>query len=174
MWLANNRTPWLLAFLLLVCPTRTQIREMPEMPAPQTPTPTVPNIPSIPDTPNPSPAPSVDWPTATQSAPATPDTGTIAPESPSTMAPGCPGGPDCPPEPEGEGPSGEAVKEMLKEFAKCEAEGKSLDECLSDNPPPPHLSQLTQEDRDQLVQCLGSSDLSVTKARWTGCLVGAD
>ena len=31
-------------------------------------------------------------------------------------------GPDCPPEPEGEGPFSEAVKEMLKEFVKCEAE----------------------------------------------------
>ena len=63
---------------------------------------------------------------------------------------------------------------MLKEFAKCEAEGKSLNSCFTDDPPPPHLSQLTQEDRAQLVQCLGSSDLSVTKVLWSGCLVGAD
>jgi hypothetical protein len=63
---------------------------------------------------------------------------------------------------------------MLKEFAKCEAKGKSLETCLSDDPPPPNLSQLTQEDPAQLVQCLGSSDLSATEVRWSGCLVGAD
>jgi hypothetical protein len=87
------------------------------------------------------------------------------------MLPGCPDGPDCPPEPEG---LSDADKEMLKEFAKCEAEGKSLDTCLSDDPSPAHLSQLTEEDRAQLVQCLGSSDLSATKERWSGCLVGPD
>ena len=83
---------------------------------------------------------------------------------------GCPDGPDCPPEPEG---LGDADKEVLKEFAKCAAERKSLDTCLSDDPPPA-LSQLTEEDRAQLVQCLGSGDLSSTKERWSGCLVGAD
>ncbi len=171
---ACTRMSWLVAFLFLVLPAKAQVREIPEMPAPQMPMPTVPNTSSMPGSPDVSPAPSVDLPTATEPAPAAPDTGTIAPESPSATVPGCPGGPDCPPEPEGEGPFGEAVKEMLKEFAKCETQGKSLDECLSDNPPQPHLSQLTQEDRDQLVQCLGSSDLSVTKARWAGCLVGAD
>ena len=87
------------------------------------------------------------------------------------MVPGCPDGPDCPPEPEG---FSDADKEMLKEFAKCEVEEKSLDRCLSDDPPPPHLGQLTQEDRAQLAQCLGSTDLSATKERWSGCLVGAD
>ncbi len=99
-------------------------------------------------------------------------TGAIPATTPTEMVPGCPGAPDCPPQPEGEGPFSEAVKEMLKEFAKCEAEGKSLETCLSDQPP--HLSQLTQEDRAQLAQCLGSSDLSATKVRWSGCLVGAD
>ena len=83
---------------------------------------------------------------------------------------GCPDGPDCAPEPEG---LGDADKEVLKEFAKCAAEGKSLDTCLSDDPPPA-LSQLTEEDRAQLAQCLGTSDLSATKERWSGCLVGAD
>lgn len=101
-------------------------------------------------------------------------TGAIPPPDPTEMASGCPDGPNCPPEPEGEGPFSEAVKEMLKEFAKCEAEGKSLETCLSDDPPAPHLSQLTQDDRAQLAQCLGSSDLSATKVRWSGCLVGAD
>jgi hypothetical protein len=63
---------------------------------------------------------------------------------------------------------------MLKEFAKCEAEGKSLDQCLSDDPAPPRLSQLTQDDRLRLTLCLGSSDLSATKGLWEGCLAGAD
>jgi hypothetical protein len=97
-------------------------------------------------------------------------TGAIRATAPTAMILGCPDGPDCPPEPEG---LGDADKEMLKEFAKCAAEGKSLDTCLSDDPPPA-LSQLTEEDRAQLVQCLGSSDLSSTKERWSGCLVGAD
>ena len=97
-------------------------------------------------------------------------TGAISATAPTAMILGCPDGPDCPPEPEG---LGDADKEVLKEFAKCAAEGKSLDTCLSDDPPPA-LSQLTEEDRAQLVQCLGSSDLSSTKERWSGCLVGAD
>jgi len=97
-------------------------------------------------------------------------TGAIPATAPTAMILGCPDGPDCPPEPEG---LGDADKEMLKEFAKCAAKGKSLDTCLSDDPPPA-ISQLTEEDRAQLVQCLGSSDLSSTKERWSGCLVGAD
>ena len=171
---AGTRMFWLVAFLFLVLPAKAQVRESPEMPAPQMPKPTVPNMPSIPANPDVSPAPSIDLPTATEPAPAAPDTGTIAPESPSMMVPGCPGGPDCPPEPEGEGPFSEPIREALKELAKCEAEGKSLDECLSAAPPPPSLSQLTQEDRVQLSACLGSNDLAATKDRWAGCLVGAD
>ena len=42
------------------------------------------------------------------------------------MVPGCPEAPDCPPEPEGEGPFSEAVKEVIHEFAKCEAGGSRL------------------------------------------------
>ena len=98
-------------------------------------------------------------------------TGAIPDTAPTAMILGCPDGPDCPPEPEG---LGDADKEMLKEFAKCAAEGKSLDTCLSDDPPPPQLGQLTKEDRAQLAQCLGSSDLSATKELWPGCLVGGD
>jgi hypothetical protein len=59
---------------------------------------------------------------------------------------------------------------MLKEFAKCEAEGKSLETCLSDDPPPPQLSQLQDADRTRLTECLGSGDLASTKDRWSGCL----
>ena len=90
--------------------------------------------------------------------------------APIAMIPGCPDGSDCPPEPEG---LSDADHEMLKEFAKCAADGKSLDMCRSDNSASA-LSQLTEEDRAQLVQCLGSSDLSNTKERWSGCIVGAD
>jgi hypothetical protein len=127
-------------------------------------------IATAPITSAPNVAAEVDAPGAAPAA-APETTGAIPATAPTAMVPGCPDGPDCPPEPEG---LGDADKEMLKEFAKCEAEGKSLDRCLSDDPPPPHLGQLTQEDRAQLAQCLGSSDLSATKERWSGCLVGAD
>jgi hypothetical protein len=120
----------------------------------------------------PSIAPEVDVPAAAPAAPET--TGAIPAAEPTVMTTECPGAPGCPPDLEGEGPFSEAVKEMLKEFAKCEAEGKSLETCLSDDPPAPQLSQLTQDDRAQLTQCLGSSDLSATKVRWSGCIVGAD
>ena len=135
------------------------------MPAPVT----VPNLGAAPSplTLAPSVAPGVPV-VAPAAAPET--TGAIPATAPTAMILGCPDGPDCPPEPEG---LGDADKEILKEFAKCAAEGKSLDTCLSDDPPPA-LGQLTEEDRAQLVQCLGSSDLSTTKERWSGCLVGAD
>ena len=128
---------------------------------------------TAPITSTPSVAPQVNVPAAGPAA--SPETtATIPATAPTAMVPGCPDGPNCPPEPEGDGPFTEAVKEMRKEFAKCEAEGKSLEACLSDQPQPPNLSQLTQEDRAQLVQCLGSSDLSATEVRWSGCSVGAD
>lgn len=171
----------LLALLILSGPAGAQFKGVAE-PMPATPAaPMVVPAPvmapdlgasTAPITAAPSIAPEVDVPAA---APAAPEiTGAIATTEATVMAPRCPGAPDCPPEPEGEGPFSEAVKEMLKEFAKCEAEGKSLETCLSDDPPAPHLSQLTQDDRAQLAQCLGSSDLSATKVRWSGCLVGAD
>ena len=118
----------------------------------------------------PSVGPEISAP-ATAPAAAPEITGATSATTPTDVAPGCPDGPDCPPVPEGFGDVG---KEMLKEFAKCEAEGKSLNTCLSGDPPPPQLGQLTQEDRAQLAQCLGTSDLSATKERWSGCLVGAD
>ena len=97
-------------------------------------------------------------------------TGAIPATAPTATVPGCPDGPDCPPVPDG---LGDAYKEMLKELAKCQVQGKSLDICLSDDSAS-GLRQLTEEDRTQLVQCLGSSDLSATKERWSGCIVGAD
>ena len=165
------------AFLVLSGHAQAQFKGMAEpMPAVTAapmamPTPvTAPNLGAAPSptTSAPSVAPGVPV-AAPAAAPET--TGAIPATAPTAMVPGCPDGPDCPPEPEG---LSDADKEMLKEFAKCEAEGKSLDTCLSDDPSPAHLSQLTEEDRAQLVQCLGSSDLSATKERWSGCLVGPD
>jgi len=177
----TKHVPLLVAFLVLSGHAQAQFKGMaepiPAMPAGPMAVPAPVTAPDLgaataPITSAPSVAPEVDVPTAPAAAPET--TGAIPATKPTVMVPGCPDGPDCPPEPEGEGPFSEAVKEMLKEFAKCEAEGKSLETCLSDHPPPPNLSQLTQEDRAQLVQCLGSSDLSATKVRWSECLVGAD
>jgi hypothetical protein len=64
---------------------------------------------------------------ATAPAAAPEITGAISATTPTDVAPGCPDGPDCPPEPEG---FSDTDKEMLKEFAKCEAEGKSLNTCF--------------------------------------------
>jgi hypothetical protein len=95
-----------------------------------------------------------------------------APAAPpaAVMVPGCPGRADCPPEPEGEGPLSEAAKEIIKEFVKCEVEGKSLDQCLLDDPPPPTLSSLKEDERTQLIGCLGSNNLSATRDFWDGCV----
>jgi len=71
---------------------------------------------------------------------------------------------------EWEGPLSEAAKEILKEFAKCEVEGKSVEACLSEEPPPPQLSELSFEDLSRLRDCLGSSDLAATRDRWNSCV----
>ena len=176
----TKHAPLLVAFLVLSGHTQAQFKgmaePMPAMPAAPMPAPvTAPDLEltTAPITSAPSVAPEVYVPAAAPAA-APQTTGAIPATSPTVTVPGCPDGPDCAPEPEGEGPFSEAVKEMVREFAKCEAERKSLETCLSDNPPPPNLSRLTQEDRAQLVQCLGSTDLSATEVRWRGCLVGAD
>ena len=165
----TKHAPLLVAFLVLSGYAQAQFKGMAE-PMPAMPV-TAPDLgpTTAPITSAPRVGPEVGAPAAAPEI-----KGAIPAATPTVMVPGCPDGPDCTPEPEGEGPFSEAVKEMVKEFAKCEAEGKSLETCLSDHPPPPNLSQLTQEDRAQLVQCLGSSDLSATKVRWSGCLVGAD
>ena len=174
----TKHAAFLVAFLVLNGHAQAQFKgmaePMPTMPAAPIAVPPPVTAPALraaaaPMTSTPSVAPQVNVPAAPAAAPET--TGAISATTPTVMIPGCPGGPDCPPEPEG---FSDADKEMLKEFAKCEAEEKSLETCLSDDPPPPNLSQFTQEDRAQLVQCLGSSDLSATKERWSGCLVGAD
>ena len=174
-----NHAAFLVAFLVLSGHAQAQFKGVAEpmptgtaapmaMPAPVM----VRNLGAAPSpiTSAPSVAPKVDVPAAAPAA-APETTGATPATAPTAMIPGCPDGPDCPPEPEG---LSDADQEMLKEFTKCEAEGKSLDRCLSDDPPSPHLGQLTQEDRARLAQCLGSSDLSTTKEWWSGCLVGAD
>ena len=166
----------LVAFLVLSGHAQAQFKGVAEpmpavtaapmaMPAPVT----VPNLGAAPSPITSAPSVAPGAPVAAPAA-APETTGAIPATAPTAMILGCPDGPDCPPEPEG---LGDADQEMLKEFAKCAAEGKSLDTCLSDDPPPA-VSQLTEEDRGQLAQCLGSSDLSTTKEWWSGCLVGAD
>jgi hypothetical protein len=88
-----------------------------------------------------------------------------------TIVPGCPNSnADCTPEEEGEGPLSEAAKEILKEFLKCAAEGKSFDQCLVDDPAPTALANLNGDERAQLVNCLGSSDLNGTRDFWEPCI----
>ena len=166
----------LVAFLVLGGHAQAQIKDVAESRPAVTATPmatpapvTVPNLGAAPSPITSAPSVATGVPVAARAA-APETTGAIPATAPTAMILGCPDGPDCPPEPEG---LGDADKEVLKEFAKCAAERKALDTCLSDDPPPA-LSQLTEEDRAQLVQCLGSSDLSSTKERWSGCLVGAD
>jgi hypothetical protein len=170
--LPTKHAAWLVAFLAVGGHAQAQFKGTAEPVAPMAmPAPVMaPNLGTAPSpiTSAPSVAPGVPV-VAPAAAPAI--TGAISATTPTDVAAGCPDGPDCPPEPEG---FSDADKEMLKEFAKCEAEGKSLNACLSGDPPTPQLGQLTQEDRAQLVQCLGTSDLSTTKERWSGCLVGAD
>ena len=183
MSVAKKHAAFLVAFMVFGGHAQAQFKgmaePMPAMPAAPMAMPAPITAPYLgpsaaPITSAPSLKPGVDIPAAAPAA-AVPDaTAAVPATAPTTMVPGCPDGPDCPPEPKGEGPFNEAVKEMLKEFAKCEAEGKSLETCLFDDPPPPNLSQLTEDDRMQLMKCLGSSDLSATKVRWSGCLVGAD
>lgn len=136
----------------------------PPMPMPPltviTPTPVTP-IPSFPTPSLPAPRPAPDL-----------NTTAIAPTGPAppAVAPGCPGQPGCPPASEGKGPLGELAEELLKEFAKCEAEKKPIETCLSDDPPPFQLRQLSTEGLSRLTQCLGSSNLSATRDRWNGCV----
>ena len=137
-----------------------------------------PTMPTVPTLPPPVQAlspgqtnPSLAAPVPTPSVEPTPPI-MAAPAAPSAavMVPGCPGRADCPPEPEGEGPLSEAAKEIIKEFVKCEVEGKSFDQCLLDDPPPPTLSRLNEDERAQLTGCLGSNDLGATRDFWDGCL----
>jgi hypothetical protein len=90
-----------------------------------------------------------------------------APVIAAPSAGGCPGGPDCPQEPDA---LSEAAEEILQELAQCAAQGEDVEECLLDDPPPPRLSQLPGEDLMRLTGCLGSSHLDETKDRWQGCV----
>lgn len=135
---------------------------VPAMPAPM---PTYPSLTS-PSLTTPSLAAPAPLPTFEPAAPAI-----AAPAAPAAIAaPGCTVGVDCPPEPEGEGPLSEAAKEILKEFAKCAAEGKPFDQCLLDDPPPPTLTGLGDDERVQLTICLGSNDLNASESLWNGCV----
>ena len=112
----------------------------------------------------PTPAPAIATPAPAVAAPAAP--------APAALVPGCPGRADCPPEPGAEGALSEAAKEIIKELVKCEVEGKSIDECLSDDPPPPRLAELNEAERSQLKSCLGSNDLAATQDLWSTCVPG--
>ena len=81
----------------------------------------------------------------------------------------CPGAPGCP-SVESEGTLSELAEEVLKELVKCEAEGKSLDSCVNDEPRTLRLYKLPEDQFQPLIQCLGANDLSITKARWSQCL----
>jgi hypothetical protein len=133
------------------------------------PTPTSPMAIPIPITPAPMAIP-IPMAIPTPAAPAAIPTPTPIPMAIPTPVPGCPGRSDCPPNPEGEDALSEAAEEILKEFIKCEIEGKSVEQCLADDPSPPQLSQFSYEDLSRLTQCLGSSNLSATKDRWSGCV----
>jgi len=134
------------------------------------PTPTVPTLPP----PVQTLPPSLTIPPTLAPAPAltleSPVPGLAAPPA-AVIVPGCPGRADCPPQPEAEGPLSEAAKEIIKEFVKCEAEAKSFDQCLLDDPPPSTLSSLNDDERTQLTGCLDSQDLSATRDFWEQCVV---
>ena len=117
--------------------------------------------------PVPTPLPDLGITTLPEPRPA--PTPTPSPPAPVIAAPsaGCPGGPDCPPEPDA---LSEAAEELVEELAKCAAQGEDVEECLLDDPPPPRLSQLAGEDLMGLTGCLGSSHLNETRDRWRSCV----
>ena len=150
-------------------PAQAQFKVAPPIPAtPAIPTPMLmaPPMPSPPLTAAPAlplaPRPTFDVPNV--SVPAV----TVLPTPPAvtTISPGCPEGPEC--LPEGEGALSEAAKEILEELAKCQVQGKSVEQCLSDDPPPPQLSQLSGDALSRLTSCIGY-DLSGSRDRWAGC-----
>ena len=163
---------WLSMLFGLAWPANAQFKAVPVPPMPAmpfaVPTPMpAPNLGSTtPMLPNSTP-PSIAAPATPASPPAAAVQETPAPTA---VVPACPNRPDCPPGANGEGPLSEAAKEILKEFAKCEAEGKSVEACLSEEPPPPQLSELSFEGLSRLRECLGSSDLAATKDRWNSCV----
>jgi hypothetical protein len=172
--LSNLRAVLFIASFALASSVDAQVRAfevpgrpvMPMMPAPMPayPTLTMPNL-ATPNLALPAPAPSFAPAAHAAIAPAEPPAAAIVPA--------CPDRPDCPkPEGEGEGPLSEAAKEILKEFAKCAAEGKPFDQCLEDDPPPPTLSSLSDDERGQLTSCLGSNDLDATQNLWVGASPG--
>jgi hypothetical protein len=136
------------------------------------PTPTIPALPpSIPTLQPPLTSPPSTAPTRAPSLELTAPAIAVPTAPPAAViVPGCPGRSDCPTEREEEGPLSEAANELIKEFVKCEVEGKSLEQCLLDDPQPPMLSGLTDAERTQLTGCLGSNDLSAAREFWNLCV----
>jgi hypothetical protein len=168
--LSSLRVSLLIASFALASSAQAQFRpvEIPARPivlVTPAPMPTYPSLTS-PSLTTPSLAAPAPLPTFEPAAPAI-----AVPAAPAAIAaPGCTIGVDCPPALEGKGPLSEAAKEILKEFAKCAAEGKPFDQCLLDDPPPPTLTGLSDDERVQLTSCLGSDDLNATESLWNGCV----
>ncbi len=155
------RTVWLIGVLTLASQTQAQFK-----PAP-TPLPTPMPMPMPMPMPNPTPLP---MPTPAPVPSPTPTPAPIPAPSPMPSL-GCPGHPVCPTPEKSEDELSEAAKEILEELAKCEAQGKSIDECLSDYPPPPRLNDLSNEQLGRLTDCVGANSLTASKARWKRCLI---
>ena len=168
------RLAWLATIVAFSWPAQAQFKvaptPMPVMPAIPMPMPMVTPMPSppLPVTPVLPLAPS---PTFVVPNVAVPEVTVLPTPVPpvTTGSPGCPGGPEC--LPEGEGALSEAAREILEELAKCDVEGKSVEQCLSDDPPPPLLSQLSGDNLSRLTSCIGH-DLSSSRDRWAACAAG--
>ena len=168
------RLAWLATLVAFSWPAQAQFKvaptPMPVTPAIPTPMPMVTPMPSptLPVTPVLPIAPSPTFGVPNVAVPEVSVLPTTVPPV-TTVPPGCPGGPECPTE--GEGALSEAAREILEELAKCEVEGKSVEQCLSDDPPPPLLSQLSGDNLSRLTSCIGH-DLSSSRDRWAACAAG--
>ena len=170
MWFAKRRSALLVAFVALSGAAHGaqsfKPTPAPAVPKPAFPTPILPMPAPTPTTPAaPMPSPILTPP----NLPAPPPAPAAQPPS-TTVSPECPGAPGCPPLHEPEGVLSELAEEIFKELIKCEAEGKSLDSCVNDEPRPPQLYGLPGDQFNPLMECLGSNDLSVAKTRWNQCL----
>jgi hypothetical protein len=132
-----------------------EVQVSPTIPIPLTPLPTGigTSLPQLPD-----PPPVVAAPTLPQPE-SLPITTTV-------VVPPCQTGETCPDQPEPKSDFEKAVEDIMNEFGKCMGEGKPLEQCLMDDPPPPVFTKTAAD----LLACLGSSDLAETKDKWEGCL----
>jgi hypothetical protein len=158
------RTVGLISFLTMASQTQAQFKPAPT-PLP-TPMPMPMPMPTPLPMPNPTPMP---MPAPTPTPMPTPTPTPIPAPSPMPSL-GCPGDPNCSTPEKGDDELSEAAKEILEELAKCEAQGKSIDECLSDYPPPPRLNDLSNEQLKRLAVCVGANALTASKDRWKGCV----